>query len=511
MNCKYCNKVVSEMMTFCPYCGNRTDGEKSGFESKTDMRLQMATLYQNGKHDEILAYALEGDIFAKYYYKRYVQDMGNKGVLTNDKAFAVNLKKHMDEGSVFAKAILGICRYNYKISFSGVTDDWDEGAGKRLIRESAESDEPVAMEIWGEFLLKGYGVEKDEVTAYKMMKSAANQGYPPAIYSLGLWHRQGTAGISKNEELGNELIEKAAFLGDQDAQSSMRKQNSKWLNTELGYAIADDNLKSTLSLISSEMNTEDSAIPISLCDEYGRCQDVEDYVRLYKLLRDEYADDENTKDLFESLKQFIVGITGYSLDKMSIEEAQAWDKIMGQITEMTDGYTLPQHYLHFKDDIKTLEIDIADEDVPVAMRIVSKGLRSKCEKDFKKYIEYSKAKEDRKYPGFGCGLIFCSIIAIIGFMIFPIIGWIAGVFALLIILAKTSYESTFKKISRTNKESYLLVNALIGYGYALFTKSDWDPQYSYGEYNAKDVYENKIPSVYSKNTVLNSSKNIPIK
>ena len=511
MNCRHCNKVVSDIMTFCPYCGNRTDGEKSGFENETDMRLQMETLYHNGKHEEIFEYALEGDIFAKFYYKKYVQDMANKGVLISDKAFAINLKKHMDEGSVFAKAILGFCRYNYKINFSGVTDDWDEGAGKRLLRESAESDEPVAMEIWGELLLKGYGVEKDEVTAYKMMKSAANQGYPPAIYTLGLWHKQGTAGISTNEELGKELIEKAAFFGDKAAQSIIRKENSKWLKTELGYAIADDELKSTLSLISSEANTEDSAIPISLRDEYGRCQDVEDYIHLYKLLRDEYADDENIKDLFESLKQFIVGITGYSLDKMSIEEAQAWDKVMGQIKELTDGYTLPQHYLHFKDDIRTLEIDIADEDVPAAMRNVSKDLRSKCEKDFEKYIEYSKAKEDRKYPGFGCGLIFCSIIAIIGFMIFPIIGWIAGGFALLSILAKTSYESTFKKISRTNKESYLLVNELIGYGYALFTKSDWDPKYSYGEYNAKDVYENKIPSVYSKDIVSNSSKNIPTK
>jgi hypothetical protein len=220
---------------------------------------------------------------------------------------------------------------------------------------------------------------------------------------------------------------------------------------------------------------------------------------LYKLLRDEYADDENANDLFESLKQFIIGITGYSLDKMSIEDAEAWEKVMGRIEELTDSYTLPQHYLYFKEDIKTLEIDIADEDVPTAMRNVSQGLRSKCEKDVEKYIAYSKAKEDAKLDYVGCVVILGIIVAIIGFMIFTIVGWIAGGFSLLCMIMIKSTQSAFKKISITNKESYLMVNELIGYGYSLFIKSDWDPQYSYGEYNEKEVYNNTVPSVLSEN------------
>jgi len=499
MNCKHCNKVIADSMKFCPYCGNKTDCEISRIENDLIAWEQMKGLYHDGNHQELLTYALEGDIFAKFYYLKYIDDMADKKSLSTETGIAKTLKKYMDEGSVFAKAILGLCRYVYKISFSGVTDDWDESKGERLIRESAESEEPVAMVVWGKFLFNGYRIEKDVFTAYKMMKSAANQGYPPAIYTLGLWHCQETAGISKNEELGNELIEKAAFLGEKSAQNYIRKKDSKWLDTELGYAISDDDLKSTISLIVSEANESDMVIPVSLREEYGRCQDKDDYIRLYKLLRDEYANDENIKDLFESLKQFIIGITGYSLDKMSIEDAEAWEKVMERIEELTDRYTLPQHYLHFKDDIKTLEIDIADEDVPTAMLNVSQGLRSKCEKDVEKYIAYSKAKEDAKLDDVGCVVILGIIVAIIGFMIFPIVGWIAGVFSLLCMIMIKSTQSAFKKISITNKESYLMVNELIGYGYSLFIKSDWDPKYSYGEYNEKEVYNNTVPSVLSEN------------
>lgn len=500
MNCKHCNKVIVGSMKFCPYCGNKTDdGEISRISNDLTSWEQMKGLYHDGNHQKLLTYALEGDIFAKFYYLRYISDMANQKSLSTETEIARKLKKHMDEGSVFAKAILGLCCYVYKISFSGITDDWDESTGKRLIRESAESEEPLAMVFWGNLLFNGYKVEKDVFTAYKMMKSAADQGYPPAIYTLGLWHCQGTAGISKNEELGTSMIENAAFLGDLSAKNYIRKEDSKWLDTELSYSISDDDIGNTMALIADKTNVDNTMIPMALCEEYERCQCKEDYIRLYKLLRDEYADDENIRDLFESLKQFIIGITGYSLDKMSIEDAEAWEKVMGRIEELTDRYTLPQHYLHFKDDIKTLEIDITEEDIPNAMRNISQGLRNKCEKDVEKYIAYSKAKADTSAEGFGCVMTISILMVVLGFMFFPVVAWIAIGFILLCGLARLSLQVTFNKISITNKENYLLVNELIGYGYSLFKKSDWDPKYSYGEYNEKEVYNNTVPSVLSEN------------
>ena len=376
-----------------------------------------------------------------------------------------------------------------------------------MIRESAESDEPSAMVIWSKLLLSGYGIEKDAFTAYKMMKSAANQGYPPAIYTLGLWHCQETAGISKNEELGNELIEKAAFLGDKSAQNYIRKKDSKWLDTELAYAISDEDMKNTMSLILPEGGENDDMIPGCFFEEYGRCKEKEDYIQLYKLLRDKYAD-ESTNDLLYFLKQLIINITGYSLNTMSIEEAQALEDVTGRISKLADSYELPQHYLHLKEDIKTLEIDIVDEDVPIVMRKISNGLRDKCEKEVYEYIAYSKAKEDAKNDGMGCIMTIAILVAIIGFMFFPVVAWLAIGFILLCILVQLTSKSTFKKISRTNKESYLLVNELLGYGYSLLTDSDLDPKYSYGEYNEKEVYNNSVPSVLSKNTIMETKNKV---
>lgn len=109
MNCKCCNKVVSDIMIFCPYCGNKTDGEIDVFENNRNVQKQMETLYHDGKYQELFKYALEGNILAKFYYVRYIDDMANKGSLLTDREFVNNLKKYMEEGSVFAKTMLGIC------------------------------------------------------------------------------------------------------------------------------------------------------------------------------------------------------------------------------------------------------------------------------------------------------------------------------------------------------------------------------------------------------------------
>ena len=101
-----------------------------------------------------------------------------------------------------------------------------------------------------------------------------------------------------------------------------------------------------------------------------------------------------------------------------------------------------------------------------------------------------------------------SIATIIGFMIFPIVGWIASGFVLLSIIAKNSNELRFKKISKTYGESYLVVNELIGYGYSLLTDADLDPKYHYGKYNDKEAYNNPISSVLSKNIIMETKNKV---
>ena len=491
MNCNCCGKVVTDIMIFCPYCGNKIGGDKNETIKDTDMREEILILYKDAKYQEILSYALEGDIIAKNYYIRYVMYRADQSQLSNDEELINTLKQNMESGSMFAKAALGIYKfYHGKRGVLGITDDSAIAMGRQLIRESAESDEPAAMTILAEWLLKGDGVDKDEFVAYKMMKSVAEKGYPPAIYRLGLWHCQGTGGISRNEELGNDLIEKAAFWGDSDAREHISKEDSQWLESKLNYFISEDDMENVISLVSTNVGIkEDNNLPFQ--SEYEDCQSKNDYITLYKHLRDEYSNDESAEDMFDFLELFVSNITGYSLGEVTFEEAEASMHTAQRIAELTDMYELPQHYLHFKDDLKTLEIDIADEDMPGLMNIVSKGLREKCQKEIEEYVSYCKAEKDAKWEGLGCVLVLSALVAIIGAIILPIVGIVAGGFILLCIIAKISNKATFKKISKTHKENYLLINELIGYGYTLW-------EYGMYKYNPKEVLCNKTPSVLTK-------------
>ena len=81
-----------------------------------------------------------------------------------------------------------------------------------LLKPAAKQNYPPALYELAMIL----GVEKHP-EALKMLKSAAEQGYPPALYELAIRYRKGK-GVEKDPELSLKWLEVAAKLGHSQAQ-----------------------------------------------------------------------------------------------------------------------------------------------------------------------------------------------------------------------------------------------------------------------------------------------------
>lgn len=488
MNCKNCGKIISDFMNFCPYCGH-LEGKSVKIKNVAEGKENIEALFQDERYDEILELAIQGNNIAKCYYVNYVMSIANKSQLNDDSDFKTNLKNK--KSSLFPTTALGIYLfYHGKKGFLGITDDESMNEGRNLVKKNARNDEPAAMTILAEWLLLGEGENKDVSAAYRMMKAAAEKNYPPALYQLGWWHYKGIAGISKNEEQGYELIEKAAFLGDVSAYQMIAKKHDNWFGEELEFAISKDNLSDILKMITHQKEFDADEVCTHWGAEYDKCMCANDFVELYKSIKKENV--ENNVNLLKWIELLLCNLLDIPLNETNIEDSLKIKSDMEKAIKLVERYTCPQHFLHFKDDLKKLQLKFNDEIMERLMKDVSLILRSKCKSQASAYVSYLKSREeDKKAKDTKGGLIGGIIISIIVGIFFLPAGIILGV---LFIIGKLLYmkdQMNFKKVSNSSKNDYLLVNSLIGYGYTPLESWMIDEV----KYYEGDEYQNSVPSI----------------
>ena len=69
---------------------------------------------------------------------------------------------------------------------------------------------------------EGEGVEKDDKTALKWFRMAAERDYPPALYSLAVMYYDGCA-VHKDMNKALELLRRAVALGDPEAEKFLKE------------------------------------------------------------------------------------------------------------------------------------------------------------------------------------------------------------------------------------------------------------------------------------------------
>ena len=82
----------------------------------------------------------------------------------------------------------------------------------------ADSGDVKAQYSLGMIYANGWGINKDEATAVKWFKKAAEKEDPNALYQLGLYYEKGNI-VPKDEALALEYYEKAMLKGVEEAQS----------------------------------------------------------------------------------------------------------------------------------------------------------------------------------------------------------------------------------------------------------------------------------------------------
>lgn len=121
-------------------------------------------------------------------YQKGVAALDNKEYEAAAEAF----RKSADKGCVNAQIALAVCYTNGK----GVGEDKEEG--KKWLRKAAESDDPIALALYGASLLP-------EEEGFKYLEKSANKGNPAAMVILGMLYEE-----MKDNKKAVEYIRKAA-------------------------------------------------------------------------------------------------------------------------------------------------------------------------------------------------------------------------------------------------------------------------------------------------------------
>jgi hypothetical protein len=126
----------------------------------------------------------------------------------------------------------------------------------------AASEYLVAIEFQ-----KGDIVPRDFVQAADWYRKAADQGYAPAQYKLGLLYRQKESGIMKDDAQAAAWLRKAADQGHAGAQSALALSYSR------GLGVAQDNAQA-VALYQKAVAQNDPGAMVGLALLYSRGQGV---------------------------------------------------------------------------------------------------------------------------------------------------------------------------------------------------------------------------------------------
>lgn len=223
--CTKCKLKRGFNMNYCPFCGTPTQPQANGVNDSVVNKIK--ELEEKKNFDEIAKYALSGNAFAEYVY--YYNGFNEE-----------KIKPEAERNNIAAIAMLGIRQYwcnRPQNSYFGGSTGGGENYEKaiKMVQKAAEMKDPAAMSIMGEWFASGNvkGISKNEREAYKYTKNAADLGNPSALYRLGKWHLEGTNGVSKTPDVGQALMEKAAYYGIPNAVDWVKKKNEKWFDTDI--------------------------------------------------------------------------------------------------------------------------------------------------------------------------------------------------------------------------------------------------------------------------------------
>lgn len=495
MFCYKCGKRVSNNMKYCPFCGYKLVEEETYVEDIAPDKDIVEELYQKKKYNNLLDMAVSGNILAMYYY---IQFISNKVVASEyiyhkeiDK-----LKKLCDENILFAKTAYGFLLYQGSIR---------KEEGFKLIVDAYNSGDIVAKYIMSQWKQVGNGlIERDSFESYRLLKQASDAGYPSAMYTAGFMHYKGN-NVSKDEKLGIELIEKAAFLGDEQANKFMRDMEPLWKDQNFGYWLNEEAIDSITDIVKNETenklegisfdkydeeNSSDSFI-INTYSSISRCQSVDDYIELFNSIKSSSVDSEEKSTALTWLSNTISSFTSTSGGEADVNRAKEIVADKENAIMLAKRYVYPQHFLHFKDDLIKLKIYIDSNEMPDVMLEVSDIISSNFKKEIGLYEAYANAKKKKKDAKSGClPAVVWTIFAFIGITMFPIVGIIIGLLSILCWLGLI-YNFFTSSYTATQLEGYRLINSLIGYGYKL-TDSKGDTMEVFDE---TQKYNNKIKSI----------------
>lgn len=472
-------------MNFCPFCGNQI-GQAIDIINSYENKEIIEKSFHDKQYDQLLDFAMAGDNIAKGYYIEYVGDQAVKGYFYDWDSIFEKLISAKNNGNSFAIAAYGIFQYEQaKKGALGVSDTNTMEHSYKLIEKAANMNEPAAMTELGVWLCDGTDyVKKDEYRGYQLIKRAADMGYPQALRILGYWHYKGSRNISVNEDLGFELIERAAFMGEYSARHIILEENPDWLNDALTYSTSNETVESIVQLLKEPIspvpshikeNSEKDERKSEIFALLEKCCSLDDYKLLHKQLKKRKdATSEEVQGDLRFIEMIIGSILGISITSENVENAENVKADVEKVENLIGKYTCPQHFLHFKGDLKRLNLSFEESVMNDLMDRASETLNAKCKKEYEAYQSYLDGvylKDSSK--GSLAGIIFWTILAfVVGAFFLPVgivIGVIAGIMWLSLIFSKSAGHT--KTIS--SEQDFRLINSLFGYGYKIGKISEY--------------------------------------
>jgi hypothetical protein len=457
-------------MNFCPYCGYQIKPE--AVRNKClDQYDGVDNCVNNGNYRQLLDRAISGDMYAIFCYVQHISSQSRTSVPNRTNEYDM-LKEMALESIPFAMTAYAISIYYENRERSGLAESIREGIkynqekvdeAFKLVNQAVNLGEPVAqyeLWLWDENI-------NDDARAYKLLESSAKQEYPPAMYTLGMWHYEGTHGARKDVEKGYALIEKAAIYKHQKAIEFFKESDSHWDDLNLQDAF-DDKLT---QLAIGNLYIQNKGI------EVKKSKSQEERAEAQKQENDiieEALDACISFDTCVHEYKKLAGMKFYIVDQTEAlysikEKMEAFAQVSGNSIEETIMLKeqldkCKQEIFTYKslDDFTKLKIwgeqnDINEKALHSAFDYGSNVLKKKFDNDIQKYKEY-KAKKPNGIFGVLIGLVFWLAVAIIvNIIIIKVIACFGVIGSIGVIFSEhriRSYKKTYLKIEQLVKIGY---------------------------------------------------------
>lgn len=488
MQCNKCSYSLDKQMNYCPICGHQT-GKSVEITNAYANKQLIEKLYAESEYDQILDLAIAGDNIAKYYYIEYIHGQADKGQFYNWDSIFEKLITEKNNNQCFAIAAYGIFLYRHAEKGAlGVSDTDTMERAYKLVEKASNMYEPAAMTEFGIWCCDGTSyISKDEYRGYQLIKAAADMGYPHALRILGYWYYKGGRNISVDENRGFELIEKAAFMGEHSARHIILQENPNWLDENISFSISTKTVEHIVQLLDYpkiqnntivEKDTEKQSRKTDAFSLLEKCRSIDDYKSLHKHLKEHSnINQKEIQPILSFIEMVISSIVGIPITSETIANAEKTKADVDKAKELLNRYTCPQHFLHFKEDLKRLNLSFDEPIMSDLMTYASNLLNSKCEKEYQAYDEFLKTKDFVKSSK------GCLVVMIVGIILtFALTNVIVGAIAVLVFLYIMFVRKSNKKKLADIKQDFLLINSLFGYGYKIGKINEYHKDMPYTNY-----------------------------